>query len=308
MRIGSKHTEETKLKMSISHKGQTPWNKNKALSEAHRKKISYALKGNTYGFKEGNIPWNKGVPMSEETKLKVSLAKKGQVPWNKGTKGVCKPNSGSFKKGHKPKNPPWNKGKTGVRCGIPKGRKNPGHSEFMKKYMEEHHPFRGKTYEEFYGKEKANQIKKKISIKGKGRKAWNKGIPLSKETRKRLRSIGLEKWKDSKYRENQIELIVKGLMKRPTSLERQMIKIIKKHNLPFKYVGDGSFLIGFRNPDFVNIDGEKICIEVANIYHHPENYPKKRIKHFKKWGWKCIVFRTDTLDEKSVLSTIQEIR
>jgi|ERR1035437_4369587 hypothetical protein len=25
--------------------------------------------------------------------------KKGYIPWNKGTKGICKPNSGSFKKG-----------------------------------------------------------------------------------------------------------------------------------------------------------------------------------------------------------------
>lgn len=34
--------------------------------------------------------------------------------WNKGTKGICKPNSGSFKKGRIP----WNKGKS-----LPKGEK-----------------------------------------------------------------------------------------------------------------------------------------------------------------------------------------
>ena len=28
--------------------------------------------------------------------------KRGIIPWNKGTKGICKPNSGSFKKGNKP--------------------------------------------------------------------------------------------------------------------------------------------------------------------------------------------------------------
>lgn len=39
-------------------------------------------------IKKGNIPWNKN--------------KKGvQVAWNRGTKGVIKPNKGSFKKGHK---------------------------------------------------------------------------------------------------------------------------------------------------------------------------------------------------------------
>jgi hypothetical protein len=42
-------------------------------------------------FQKGHIPFNKG--------------KKGlQVAWNKGTKGICKPNSGCFKKGHIPNN------------------------------------------------------------------------------------------------------------------------------------------------------------------------------------------------------------
>lgn len=53
--------------------------------------------------------WNKGIPQSEEAKEKNRLAhlgkkpteetrKKlaGRIPWNKGTKGICKPNSGSF--------------------------------------------------------------------------------------------------------------------------------------------------------------------------------------------------------------------
>ena len=39
-------------------------------------------------IKKGNIPWNKG--------------KRGlQTAWNKGTKGIIKSNSGTFKKGHK---------------------------------------------------------------------------------------------------------------------------------------------------------------------------------------------------------------
>lgn len=86
--VGRKHTEATKNKISKAHKGQK-------LSEEHKKKLSKALekryiehpeikeqiakklKGNTHGFK------------------------KGCVPWCAGTKGLCKPNSGSFKKGQK---------------------------------------------------------------------------------------------------------------------------------------------------------------------------------------------------------------
>ena len=38
---------------------------------------------------------HKGKHSSPKTEFK-----KGIIPWNKGLKGVCKPNSGSFKKGH----------------------------------------------------------------------------------------------------------------------------------------------------------------------------------------------------------------
>lgn len=46
------------------------------------------------------IPWNKGLknPYSAETLKKMSRA--GKPAWNKGTKGLMKPNSGSFKKNH----------------------------------------------------------------------------------------------------------------------------------------------------------------------------------------------------------------
>jgi hypothetical protein len=77
----------------------SPW-LGKKMSEAHRKKISDGLRGRVCSKETrekigransvsllGNIPWNKGKKIHFEV-------------WNKGTKGVCKPNSGSFKKGN----------------------------------------------------------------------------------------------------------------------------------------------------------------------------------------------------------------
>ena len=73
IRLGTKATEETKLKISKSHLGQIPWNKglrgvqkswNKGLTKADHpsiKKISERLKGNKLGFKKGYVPWNKGL-------------------------------------------------------------------------------------------------------------------------------------------------------------------------------------------------------------------------------------------------------
>ncbi len=45
-------------------------------------------------------------------------AQKGSIPWNKGTKGACKLNDGSFKYG----NIPWNKGLPAVKESIKKMR------------------------------------------------------------------------------------------------------------------------------------------------------------------------------------------
>jgi len=131
---------------------------------------------------------------------------------------------------------------------------------------------------------------------------------FSKETREKLRKIALKSWKNNRARrlkhleklhtnEEIIAKRLKSLRKRPTSLEKKFMEIIEKHNLPFKYCGDGSVLIGYKNPDFVCTNGAKVCIEIRarNICRvfqgeSPEEWARKRIEHFKKWGWKCLVF------------------
>ena len=64
-------SEETRIKLSESHKGQTAWSKGKHFSEEHKKKLSEAHKN-----------------MSEETKNKTSEAMKGMRWFNNGEKCV----------------------------------------------------------------------------------------------------------------------------------------------------------------------------------------------------------------------------
>ncbi|KKR69696.1 MAG: hypothetical protein UU10_C0007G0002 [Parcubacteria group bacterium GW2011_GWF1_40_6] len=109
MKLNSKHTEETKKKMSLARLGVEPINKGKKgiISEETRKKMSLAKLGKRsrrIGFKAsketliklreshlGQKAWNKG--------------KKGlQVAWNKGIKGLHLSPSTEFKKGIVP----WN--------------------------------------------------------------------------------------------------------------------------------------------------------------------------------------------------------
>lgn len=110
------------------------------------------------------------------------------------------------------------------------------------------------------------------------------------------------------------EAIRKALRRRPiSSLEDKFQKIIDKYKLPYKYVGNGKFLIERKNPDFININGEKKAIEVYARKHKEklrnttiEEWKKNRQGVFDKYGWKIIFFDEIQLnDEKNVLSVLK---
>ena len=199
-------------------------------------------------------------------------------------------------------------------CGVTK-RKNAKACRNCKRFTREHKERIGQAH---LGKLKpplSEEHKKKISDFMKQRKLSaehkrkiglaHKGKHVSQETRALIGKYSQERWDNGQWREKQIKKIMSGWWNRPTSLEKQMIEIIERYSLPYKYVGDGSFLIGFKNPDFININSKKICVEVANIYHHDDNYETKRKKHFKNYGWECVVFRGDELREEQVLQALQ---
>ena len=159
---GFKISEQTRRKMSLSHKGKQLGKDNpmfgKHPSEEARKKMSEAHKG--------QVPWIKGKHHSEETRRKISAA----------TKGEKNPNFG--------KHPiPWNRG-------IPR-------TEEEKKKMSENRKGKGvgeKNY--WYGKHLSEETKQKLreSQKGKydGEKNPNFGKKASEETRKKIREKRLE--------------------------------------------------------------------------------------------------------------------
>lgn len=133
--------------------------------------------------------------------------------------------------------------------------------------------------------------KKRIETRKK--KGWYKN---PEQARKNLSKANLDKWKNLKFREKNIKAILKGLMKRPTSFEQPIIDLIKKYNLPFKYVGDGQVIIAYKNPDFIQTNGKKLIIETYAKWCHPKNYEEVRSKRFVKYG-----YRTLFLDDSDLL-------
>ena len=177
---------------------------------------------------------------------------------------------------------------------------------------------------EEYGEKKAKDIKNQI--KNTLKRKYKLGELINSMLGKKMSTIAIEKiknkktgipnqkhskfmfnsWQNKKYKEKQIRSILQGMLKRPTSFEKIIIDIINKYKLPYKYTGDGSFLIGYKNPDFINCNGEKICIEVYNDFHHPNNYEEIRSKHFSDYGWKTIfIDEREIRDENIILGKIK---
>ena len=101
-----------------------------------------------------------------------------------------------------------------------------------------------------------------------------------------------DRWKNPEYREMRLKQILK--FKSPNKPEKRMIDIVKRNNLPYKFVGDGALIINGYNPDFANCNGDKLLLEVFGDYWH--NRPdwkerdEKRLKAFESLGYRTLVF------------------
>ncbi len=165
---GHKLSEETKRKMSETHKG-------KIQSEEHKRKISEANKGKPAR--------NKGKHLSEEQRKHLSEITKGvEKPWLKGKPG---PNKGKkFSEEYKRKLSESHKGK-------PSGRKGKHHSEESKRKISENHV--GNT-----GRHLSEENKRRI---GEANSKSLKGKYATEETRRKMGESQKLHWQNRKIRE-----------------------------------------------------------------------------------------------------------
>jgi G:T-mismatch repair DNA endonuclease (very short patch repair protein) len=143
--------------------------------------------------------------------------------------------------------------------------------------------------------------RRKMSLSRKGKKQG----PMPKYIRKKIsRTLKGRRFTTQQriklYTPKRLQKVIMANHKRPTSYETAVIKIIKKHGLRFKYVGNGCKFIGIKNPDFINNRAKKI-IEVHSEYWdriHNTNrrdYTNSRKKYFKKFGYRTLVLYDNDL-------------
>jgi len=141
-------------------------------------------------------------------------------------------------------------------------------------------------------------------IKGKVTKCYNCGKEIFKHRYQFKRSklfFCSQKCSSEHLKYNRIKFA------KPNNLERKFLLMIKKYNLPYRYVGDGRLWIENINPDFINCNGKKEVVEIFGDYWHNPKL-NKNCKHIhtekvrksllQKYGFKCIVIWEREFDNK----------
>lgn len=113
-----------------------------------------------------------------------------------------------------------------------------------------------------------------------------------------------KKWKDLDYRNKQLRSILSNNSKKYNKSE-QKLDIFLQKLLPneYKYVGDGQFFLGSKNPDFLNMNNKKKIIELFGDYWHKNDKPEDRINYFKQHEYDCLVVWDSELNDIEKLKT-----
>lgn len=170
--------------------------------------------------------------------------------------------------------------------------------------------------------EKQKQLKGSLAMNWKGGRSYNnkcldcqKHISFASKRCKKCAAVLIPHVhiKDRPWLRTK-EVIKKALKRHPvSSLEIKLQNIIDKHQLPYKYVGNGKFFIERKNPDFININGEKKAVEVYARKHKEklrnmsiEEWKRERWEIFAKYGWEIIFLDEVQLNkEENVLLALK---
>ena len=138
----------------------------------------------------------------------------------------------------------------------------------------------------------------------KGEKNPNYGNHYTKETKRNMSNARKKLYQNHDFAKR----MFKATAKRPTKPEKIFQVIVDNNTLSFKYTGDGKVVIGNKCPDFMHLT-KKIVVEVfGHAFHSPLFTFKKKmpyhqtyegtIKHYKKHGYKCVIFWDRDLVER----------
>ena len=117
-----------------------------------------------------------------------------------------------------------------------------------------------------------------------------------------------EKLTGRQLTEEHLKNILKAVCANPNKKE-QYLQWLLYELFPkeYKFVGDGSVIIGGHCPDFININGQKKLIEFYGDYWHKGDDEGNRIFQFKLFGFDTLVIWEHELNPDEIEMTIAKI-
>lgn len=135
------------------------------------------------------------------------------------------------------------------------------------------------------GKNRSKEIIDKISL-GLIGNTNSLGHKHSKGSKKERSNTVKKLWQDPGFQRKQKE----ARKLKPNKPEQFLIKLLNKlFPNEYKYIGNYQFFLGGKNPDFMNMNGQKKLIELYGDYWHKKESEQIRIDHFKKYGFDTLV-------------------
>jgi hypothetical protein len=118
------------------------------------------------------------------------------------------------------------------------------------------------------------------------------GMPKTEEMKRNLREKSKLRWKDFEY----VKRVIKSRNLKPNKAEQILDDILQKH-FPnqWKYVGDFSFPVDGKYPDFIHINGKKLIIELFGDYFHKGDDGSEKINHYAFHGYRTLIIMASEL-------------
>lgn len=247
---------------------------------------------------------------------------KGQIPWNKGKKGLQTAWNKGIKnflgRPHPNKDRPMSEEQKIKISNSQKGKilseehKKKISESISKSFTGEGNPFYGKTHSDITKKKISDKVRESILSNSKEIQRRSEMMRIYNLTQKDYTypwNCGMHPWDWMNISEEGFyQKLTESQQRRPNGLETNFISVIKKYNLPFKYVGDGSLWICGKNPDFIDED-KKTIIELFGDYWHKDEDEITRAEHFKSYGFNTIIIwesEIKLLSEEQIVNFIME--
>ncbi len=156
---------------------------------------------------------------------------------------------------------------------------------------------------------KRDVVKKKQSESWK--KRWNEKRDecvgkikngMNKSLVKEKISVAKKKnWQDENYKRKVYVGWNVSRQGKMNKAEKRLFNIIK--NIGFVFTGDFSFMIGNKNPDFINFDN-KMVIEMFGDIFHTQDEAEQRVKYMNQYGFDCLIIWCDEINKN--LSKVEQ--